>query len=84
FCKQSADIDKLKQLFLQDKIEQIKSKKFLEDYLSLNVYFAFKIQLIHLGVLQNRKFQDDRKSGGFSGKYENYDFDNDIWVMNKV
>ncbi|MBN1970399.1 MAG: hypothetical protein JW870_13610, partial [Candidatus Delongbacteria bacterium] len=23
FCKQSADIDKLKQLFLQDKIEQI-------------------------------------------------------------
>ncbi len=64
FCKQSADIDKLKQLYLQDKIEQIKSKKFLEDYLSLNVYFAFKIQLLHLGVLQNRKFQDDRKSGG--------------------
>ncbi|MBN1970396.1 MAG: hypothetical protein JW870_13595, partial [Candidatus Delongbacteria bacterium] len=81
FCKQSADIDKLKQLFLQDKIEQIKSKKFLEDYLSLNVYFAFKIQLLHLGVLLYRRFQDDRKSGGFSGKYTDYDFEKDMWIL---
>ena len=83
-CKQDdAIIDQVKFEYQRGNIDNIKSKQFLQGCLNKNVYYGFKIQLMHLGVLKFRHFPDGRIGGGFDGKYEDYDPAMDIWVINQ-
>lgn len=82
FCKSNSNIDEIRELFYANDLVKMKSKQFLEDKLNKNVYFAFKIQLLHLGILKNKRFEDDRSSGGHYKSYDQYDFEKDIWVIN--
>ncbi|QEE17182.1 hypothetical protein DSAG12_03014 [Promethearchaeum syntrophicum] len=82
FCNKKMDFEEIRKYYQEGDYEKLKSREILEKNLNRNIYFAFKIQLLHLGILCSIKFSDNRSSSSFSGKFEDYDPKCDIWVIN--